>query len=191
MRDMPAKVMHWAALLVAPLLLLFFASRHIVMHQREDLSPGVGAGIAVFNAVDSRVNRVLRVNLITDKGLIPVPVPAQFEREQEEIFVLPREERLRELGEKLLAVTWVPREFNTYIDIPDDVQPNAEGVPGLSLEPRYRPIRSFDPDPGELALDLQGAQLELWVLDYDLETSSLVSSPLHSVTVMREADGTQ
>jgi hypothetical protein len=188
---MPAKLLHWAALLVAPLLLLFFASRHVVMHQREELSPGVGGGIAVFNDIDSRVNRTLRVNLITDKGLIAVPVPTQFEQLRDEIFVLPREAMLQELGERILAVTWVPREFNTFVDIPADVQPDAEGVPALSLEARYRPIRSFDPDPGDLALKLEGVQLELWGLDYDLDTSSLVSSRLRSVTVMGESDGTQ
>jgi hypothetical protein len=185
---MRGKIIHWAALLVVPLLFLLFAGRYAVLHERYDLSPGVGGGLAVFSELDTRLNRSLKIELLTEKGAIPVTLPGSYDAAVKSLIWLPREPDMEVLATRLLTLTWGPTEFNTFLPMADDVKPDATGVPALGFESRYRPIAAYEPDPGELALDLQGIRLEVRTLKFDAEGNELAVVPLRSVTVMRGND---
>lgn len=186
---MRGKIIHWAALLTVPLLFLFFVARYSVLHARQDLSPGVGGGLSVFSDLDTRINRSIRVSLLTEKGAIPVRIPSAFDSAATDITYLPDEEKLSALASSLLQQTWVPTAYNTFVTSSTDTASQAADIAVQTLESPYRTLRAYEPDPGELALAVQGVRLELLTLQFDAATNNLTAEPLLVSTVTRDSDG--
>lgn len=186
---MRGKVIHWVALLTVPLLFLFFVARYNVLHARHDLSPGVGGGLSVFSDLDTRINRSVRVLLLTEQGDIPVRLPSTFDSAATDITYLPDEGKLSALAGSLLQQTWVPTAYNTFVAPPTDAANQLADIPAQTLESPYRTLRYYEPDPGDLALAVQGIRLELLTLQFDADTNSLTVEPLLVSTVTRNSDG--
>jgi hypothetical protein len=94
----------------APLLLAVVVASHVSLRASADLTPWKGGGFGMFSTIDSPGTRIVRVELDSDLGRVPVAVPARFEDLATEVTAAPSTGRLVRLGEELASQLWaVPR----------------------------------------------------------------------------------
>lgn len=104
----------------APLVLLVVLAVHVSMRSSADLTPWKGGGFGMFSTIDSPGTRVLRVELETDVGTVPVAVPSGLRDLAGAAKTAPSAERLLRLADELASQWWA---------VPDLAGPNVS-VPG-------------------------------------------------------------
>lgn len=95
----------WAA--VAPLVLVAVAGRHVQLRASSDLTPWKGGGFGMFSTVDSPGSRLVRVELTSEWGRLPVAVPADLQDLAAEVRAAPSQARMATLAQALADEVWV------------------------------------------------------------------------------------
>jgi hypothetical protein len=92
---------------VAPLVLLAVAGRHVQLRVSSDLTPWKGGGFGMFSTVDSPGTRLVRVEVTTELGRLPVAMPAGLQDLAAEVRAAPSSGRTAELAQALAGELWV------------------------------------------------------------------------------------
>lgn len=182
-RDRPRRALQLAARYGAPVLLAAVALVQSVQVQRLDLSPWKGGGFGMFSTVDTPKARFLRLYLVTDRGEIPVPVPAALARPILEVQTLPTERRLERLAHQLAAATWavpdLPRiDLDRAREAPESLMeergPLAPGAGTPAVAPVPLLLYADEPVPEAFTrVDARAVRLELWRYRFEPETVRL------------------
>lgn len=122
---------------VAPGVLLIVLASHVSLRASSDATPWKGGGFGMFSTIDSPGTRIVRVELQSDLGAVPVAVPDRLEDQVAGVRAAPSTGRLVRLGEALAAQRWaVPRLAQ---DAPS-ASPRDEALHELAVEALSRVV---------------------------------------------------
>lgn len=158
-----------------PAMLVAVALFQGLLVQRYDLSPWKGGGFGMFSTVDDPKARFLRLYLETDRGELPVPVPAELAHAVRELRTLPTPKRLRRLAGGLVGANWAVQE-QPWIDLErldrdseatrDEASDCARRAGRGALAPL--PLAAGDEVPVCFTLvEVRAVRLELWRYRFD------------------------
>ena len=91
---------------LAPVCLCLVASLHLVRVWTVHQTPWKGGGFGMFSTVDDESARFLRCYLVSDCGVIPLPLPPATEKFVAELRAAPAQSKLDELARRLANQSW-------------------------------------------------------------------------------------
>ena len=92
---------------MAPLVLVLVLATHVAARRSEDLTPWKGGGFGMFSTVDSPAGRVVRAEIDTDVGRLPVAIPSTLGAQASAARAAPSTGRLVDLARELGEQWWV------------------------------------------------------------------------------------
>jgi hypothetical protein len=117
-----------ARALAAPMVLLVVLASHVSLRSSADLTPWKGGGFGMFSTIDSPASRIVRIELDTDVGPVPVAVPSALRDLAGEVRTAPSQGRLEHLARAMAAQWWVVPVLS---------------VPDVSSSPEDEPLRDL------------------------------------------------
>lgn len=146
---------------LAPAVLTAVALAQITLTQVEELTPWKGGGFGMFSTIDSPSARVLRLELHTESGVVPVEIPPSAKRAAEEARAMPTQARLEALALELSRLRWMSAPGG------DDGERRLIGLPDELALPETHPLEPVSVDAVEVGLwrvglDAERLHLHTW-----------------------------
>ena len=129
----------------APAVLVLVLVSHVALRSSSDLTPWKGGGFGMFSTIDSPATRIVRVELETDVGTVPVAVPSRLKDLVGAAKSAPSPGRLEHLAAVLAGQWWVVPVL-TVPDVPaEDEALRDLAVQALSQVVPVDTVRAIDP----------------------------------------------
>jgi hypothetical protein len=176
---------------VAPLVLVVVLAWHVAARRSDDLTPWKGGGFGMFSTVDSPAGRVVRVEIDTDLGRLPVAVPPALLSQAGVARAAPSTDRLVDLARELAEQWWVVPDVAALAG-PATAPGDEEAIRSVAAG-AVRPVdpERFD-EASQRRLTLQGVRVAVLRSDVQAEAAPslpgaaslvLTPTPIRAVTI--------
>ncbi len=109
-------------------LVLGVIATHVVMRSSADLSPWKGGGFGMFSTIDSPGDRILKIQLHTDAGVVNVAAPSQLGDEVSSVLAAPSKQRLTNFAGQVANQIWVTSQFDMDALVAETDPDSAEAI---------------------------------------------------------------